>query len=84
MNGEEGHLSREELVEREHQARLREYGEWPKRLEELCREAEIGSWTARTPDRSSAAPHGPHTSPGWCVRVPVRLAEQGEKPATGV
>ena len=29
----EEHLSREELVEREHQARLREYEEWPKRLE---------------------------------------------------
>jgi hypothetical protein len=37
----EEHLSREELIEREHQARLREHKDWQKRLEETCREAEI-------------------------------------------
>jgi hypothetical protein len=31
MSGEEEHLSREELVDREHQARLREHEEWQKR-----------------------------------------------------
>jgi hypothetical protein len=46
MSGEEEHLSREEFVEREHQARLREREEWPKRLEEICREAEIRWWAA--------------------------------------
>jgi hypothetical protein len=66
-SGEEEHLSREELVEREHQARLRGQEEWPKRLEEICREAEIRWWTAH-PWLSSA---GPHVSPGWCVSVPV-------------
>ena len=39
MSGEEEHLSREEVVEREHQTRLREREEWQKRLEEICREA---------------------------------------------
>jgi hypothetical protein len=73
MSGEEEHLSREELVEREHQARRRESEEWPKRLEEICREAEIRWWAAH-PWLSSAGPHGPHGahgSPGWCVSVPV-------------
>ena len=55
MSGEEEHLSREELVEREHQARLREHEEWPKRLEEICREAEIRWWAAH-PWLSSAGP----------------------------
>ena len=68
MNGEEGHLSREELVEREHQARLREYEEWPKRLEEICRKAETRFWMAH-PWLSSAGLYG---AQGWCVSVPVR------------
>lgn len=65
---EEPWLSREEIVEREHQARLREYEEWPKRLEEICREAEIRFWRAHR-WLSSAGMHG---SRGWCVTVPVR------------
>ena len=71
MSGEEEHLSREEVVEREHQARLREHEEWPKRLEEICREAEIRWWAAH-PWLSSAGDRGAHDSPGWCVSVPVR------------
>ncbi len=39
MSGEEEHLSREELVEREHQASCRENEELQRRIEELCREA---------------------------------------------
>jgi hypothetical protein len=39
----EERLPHEEFVEREHQARLKE---WPKRLEEICREAEIRWWAA--------------------------------------
>ena len=62
MNGEEEHLSREELVEREHQARLRNCEEWPKRLEERCREAEA-RWLSTHP----------WLAPGMCVTVPVRL-----------
>jgi hypothetical protein len=70
MNGEdEPWLSREELVEREHQARLREHKEWQKRIEERCREAEIRFWTAH-PWLSSAGLHG---SRGWCASVPVKL-----------
>src|SRR6476659_3248116 len=40
MSDEEEHLSREELVEREHQARLRDYEELQRLIEERCREAE--------------------------------------------
>jgi hypothetical protein len=67
MSGEEEHLSREELVEREHQVRLRDYEELQRLIEERCREVEIRWWTAH-PWLSSAEPHG---SPGWCVSVPV-------------
>ena len=52
---------REELVEREHQARLREHEEWQKRLEERCRKAEA----------DFQASH-PWLAPGMCVTVPVR------------
>jgi hypothetical protein len=72
MSGEEEHLSREELVEREHQARLRENEEWPKRLEEICREAELRWWTAH-PWLSSSPQRQAHGSHGWCVSVPVPL-----------
>jgi hypothetical protein len=54
-------LLREEIEAREHQARLRELEEWPKRLEEICREAE---------ERWRAA--HPWLAPGWCVTVPVK------------
>ena len=63
-------LSREELVEREHRARLRDYEDWPKRLEEICREAELRWWAAH-PWMSSTATREAHVSP-WCMTVPVR------------
>jgi hypothetical protein len=53
------HARRKEV--REHQAKLREHEDWPKRLEEICREAE---------ERWRAA--HPWLAPGWCVTVPVR------------
>src|SRR4029077_8875934 len=56
MSGEEEHLSREELVEREHQTRLREREEWQKRLEEICREAAARQRRAE----------------GLCAGVPIR------------
>ena len=62
MSGEEEFLSREELVEREHQARLRENEEWQKRLEERCRKAEA-RWRSTHP----------WVAPGWCVSVPVKF-----------
>ena len=66
--GEEEPGPREKLVEHEHQARIREQEDWPKRLEEICREAEL-RWWATHPWLSSApealAPRR------WCVRVPV-------------
>ena len=68
MSGEGKHLSREELVEREHQARLRENEEWPKRLVEICRKAEIRFWKAH-PWLSSSPQR---REDGWCVSVPVR------------
>ena len=68
MSGEEEPLSREELVECEFEAKLRENEQWPKRLEEICREAEIRWWSTH-PWISSAGPRGAH---GWCVTVPVR------------
>ena len=54
-------LYHEELVEKEHQARLRRCAELQRRIDERCREAEakwraMHSWLA----------------PGWCVSVPVR------------
>ncbi|MGB9275647.1 MAG: hypothetical protein WCC08_10480 [Terrimicrobiaceae bacterium] len=61
MIEEEPWLSREELVEREHQARLRDYADWPTRLEEICREAEADFQTAH-----------PWLAPDMCVMVPVR------------
>jgi hypothetical protein len=71
MSGEEEHLSREELVDREHQARLWETEELQRLIEEPCREAEIRWWTAHS-WLSSAGLHG---SRGWCVSVPVRLMD---------
>ena len=65
---EEPWFSREEIVARQHEARLRDYEDWPKRLEKLCRDAELRWWAAH-PWLSSAGLHG---RPGWCVTVPVR------------
>ena len=61
MSGEEEHLSREELVEREHQARLKETEQWQRRLEERCRKA-AADWRASHP----------WLAPDMCVTVPVR------------
>jgi hypothetical protein len=61
VRGDEEFLSREELVDRGHQARLRENEESQQRIEERCRKAEA-RW--RAAHRWLA--------PGWCVTVPVR------------
>jgi hypothetical protein len=68
VSGEEEHLSREELVEREHQARLREHEEWQKRLEERCRKAEA-DWLAAHP-RLAADICG--MVPVWRLYLPQR------------
>jgi hypothetical protein len=62
MSGEEEHLSREELVEREHQARLREHEELQRLIDERCREAEA---------RWRSTHHW--LAPGWCVTVSVKF-----------
>jgi hypothetical protein len=59
-SGEEPWLSREEIVEREHQARLRRCAKLQRRIER-CRLAEA-KWRAARP----------WLAPGWCVSVPVR------------
>jgi hypothetical protein len=61
MSDEEEHLSREELVEREWQAKRRDYEELQRLIEERCREAEA---------RRRSTHHW--LAPGWCVTVPVR------------
>ena len=61
MSGEGKHLSREELVEREHQARLRGTEQWQRLLEERCRKAQA-DWLAAHP----------WLAPDMCVMVPVR------------
>jgi hypothetical protein len=55
MSGEEEHLSREELVEREYQSKRREYDEMQRLIEERCREAAIRGRMAQ----------------GLCANVPV-------------
>lgn len=59
---EEEWLSREELVEKEHQVRLRESEELQRRIDECCREAEA-KWRAAHPWLDV---------PGMCITVPVR------------
>jgi hypothetical protein len=54
-------LSREEIVAREFEEKQRDYEDWPRRLDKLCREAEA-RWRAIHP----------WLAPGWCVSVPVR------------
>jgi hypothetical protein len=58
---EEPWFSREEIVDCEHQARLRHNEDWPKRLEARCRKAEA-DWLAAHP----------WLAPDMCVSVPVR------------
>ena len=58
MSGEEEHLSREELVEREYQIKRREYDELQQLIEERCREAEA---------RWRSTHHW--LAPGWSVPV---------------
>jgi hypothetical protein len=55
-------LSREEIVAREVEQRLREAEEWPRRLEALCRQAET-RWRASHPWLED---------PSLCVFVPMR------------
>ena len=61
MSGEEEHLSREELVEREWEIKRRDYEELQRLIEERCREAEA-RWRSTHP----------WLAPEWCVTVPVR------------
>jgi hypothetical protein len=55
-------ISREEIVEREFEAKRREYEELQRLIDERCREA----------GKRWRASH-PWLEPGWCVSVPVRL-----------
>ena len=61
MSGEEEHLSREEVVDREYQIKRRDYDELQQLIEERCRKAEA-DWLAAHP----------WLAPDMCVMVPVR------------
>ena len=67
MSGEEEHLSREELVEREHQASSATTRTGQSGLRNFAGRLKLRFWAAH-PWLSSAGLHG---LPGWCVTVPV-------------